>query len=193
MRAGTAPLQGGPVLVAHHVTRPRLVRAVASSSRVLLVAAGGWGKTTLLTEWSREAGEPVAVVALFDEPTTLPALGSALARAVRRAGLSDLARLIAAETATAPDPRAAAEDVAHAFAGTPDVPAVVVDDVHRCDERAAAFLAGLVAHHPGRVVLAGRTLPCPPGPPPPRAPGSSLVETWSPKVDRRGRAPPASS
>jgi LuxR family transcriptional regulator, maltose regulon positive regulatory protein len=61
-----------PLLQPGIVTRSRLLEVLDETRRLcLVVAPAGWGKTTLLTEWARQAGDPVAWLTLDetdDEP-----------------------------------------------------------------------------------------------------------------------------
>ncbi|MDF2746009.1 MAG: ATP-dependent transcriptional regulator, MalT-like, LuxR family [Propionibacteriaceae bacterium] len=95
-----------PLLQPGVVTRNRLLDVLDETRRLcLVVAPAGWGKTTLLTEWARQAGDHVAWLTLDetdDEPhrfwtyvvtalrTAAPDLGGDALAALRVPGIDPL-------------------------------------------------------------------------------------------------------
>ncbi|TGY76514.1 hypothetical protein, partial [Cellulomonas shaoxiangyii] len=159
---GAAP-DGRTVLGAPRppVDRPRCVAALGSAvevHRVLVVdAPAGFGKTTLVTQWSSARGGPVVRVSLdafHDDPVRLlRTLAGAVARAYPDTGGTGAVRSAGAGPGAQLD--AVAELLGSLPAGTP----VVLDDVHHVTSAAGrdALTAVLGARGP-RFVLLGRAV-----------------------------------
>ena len=129
------------------IERPRLVGPLLDDSRALaaIVAPAGYGKTTLLEQWSAQDPRPVAWVALTAADDHPRRLVETIARA-----LSEIQPLPAEAVA----PWAEGVDLARALGALP--PAVLVlDDLHvlRCDQ-ARAVVAELAAQVPPGTTLA---------------------------------------
>ena len=154
-----------PAIPAHYCDRPALTDRADPVHRLatVLMAPGGFGKTTLLAEACRRAvrrGVPVAWVTLAAEDGAA-ALDACLAFAFQAAGLDLLARLPAAGTALGgAHPRTALLVQALAAAGRPCV--LVLDELENvADPAAVALLNGLLRDAPANLhlALACRQLP----------------------------------
>ena len=136
LRRGTAR----PLVAPSHVPRPRLVQALTEPGGppvAVLVAPAGYGKTTLLVEWSEHDERPFAWVTLDERDNDPRRLLASARRAI----------------------------VAVAGRGDPDAPFVLVlDDVHVLHDRAA--IAALAAHRQ-RPAAARRRWRSPRAPQPP--------------------------
>jgi len=157
-----------PCVYPGFVPRPRLVAALSAGlarGRVLVCAPAGFGKTTLLADWARADGRPVAWLSL-DEGDNDPA------RFWRHAVAAlDLARPGLAERVgplLGPPPPRSFEGLVTAlineFATQPEADKVlfVLDDYHQVDsEPVHASVAFLLEHLPPALhpVLASRTDP----------------------------------
>ena len=147
--------------------RPALTRQLLSAGAGAAVAAGGFGKSTLLDQAAHDAGAPVldVVTARDCDAATLVWL---LARAARRRGAAGLAGALAAAAAAEPVDAVAVADLLAAAAEAGGL-TVVVDEIGELVEPdALALVATLAARaaaatepgEPGlRVLVAGRTLP----------------------------------
>lgn len=117
-----------------------------------MTAPGGYGKSTLATQLAQASGATVVRVSL--EPgTTADALVTALARAARRAGMSDLAESLGGSTTDDALDRTVAT-----IAERGDPVMIVVDDLQHADAAGVAWVRELVTHRPAnlRLVVAGR-------------------------------------
>ncbi|MEW6583437.1 MAG: AAA family ATPase, partial [Actinomycetota bacterium] len=142
----------------HHVPRPRLVARLAPARLVVVEAGAGYGKTTLALEAGAELGVGFATVALEPPDTDPGMLAVRVGRALRRAGLSDLAAPLGEFR---DDPEEAVEALADALAARSDPVVIVLDDVHHADGPAGGLVRRLVraVGFPHRVWLLGRRLP----------------------------------
>ncbi len=137
------------------------LRAHAALPCQVVRAPAGYGKSTLLRQWSRRDGRPVAWLTVdrrHDEPMVLlEALGSAIESAVRGPGT----------TPATPPPAATTPDTALSALGATLVrpggaAVVVIDDVHvLTDESTIDLLSRLIDQIPSgsQLVLSGRTVP----------------------------------
>jgi LuxR family transcriptional regulator, maltose regulon positive regulatory protein len=140
--------------VAHRTALINRLRAARACSVVTLVAPLGYGKTTLLSQWS-ERDERRFVWVPMDRRERSP---GSLLRAVSEALHENAA---GRRNGRASSRATTLEHVAKVWAtvGKPSV--LVFDDAQLLDSRAAAAVARLIAATPDRslVVLAGRALP----------------------------------
>ena len=150
---------GGP---REAVPRPRLAGLIdareRSGSPVRLVAAiggSGFGKSVFVRWLATTASAPAVHVEL-DGPTGPAELMASISSAARRDGLSDFVVAVGG---------ADADDVTNLRAAVTSGPPVtlVVDEVGRLDDEAAQLLAAVMGSFraPGRLLVAGRTLPAP--------------------------------
>lgn len=108
------------------LARPALVARLAAARVGLIVAPGGFGKTTLRRELAAALGSTEVVVEL--EPGANPdLLAGVLAAALRRAGLSPVAEALGAATDDLGDLLGRLLD------GRPDPVLLAVDDAHHLD------------------------------------------------------------
>ncbi len=138
------------------IARPRLRQVVGDRPVVIAIAAGGYGKSVLIRELA--TGLPVpSVLCELDRPTGVAQLLATLVRSARRDGLSDFANALAA---AGDDPTEVAVALARALS-LGDPISLVIDEVGRLDDDAAAVLADCIeaVRPPGRLLLAGRSLP----------------------------------
>ena len=147
-----------PTARASTVPRPRcrtvLDRAVAQRRLAVLIAPAGYGKTTLLHQWSQSAEHPVAWV---ERPAAATPDGMRLeiAHALTRAQRPR--RVAAASDAALGD---AGQQLEAALQSAPTGTVVVVDDVHEYPRDAVAEVLGpLVRDDRVRMVLASRSAP----------------------------------
>lgn len=143
------------------VDRPRctqeLESAAADHRLVLVSAPAGFGKTTLLGSWARQASEPViwvSVDALDDDPGRLARV---LADAVALAcpGARDDLSVLGDRAVTSVARRVDA--LVTCLERLPPGPVVVLDDVHLLSAGTAQQVLGPLLRYPGpRFVLAGR-------------------------------------
>lgn len=147
-----------PRLPRHHVPRPRLVDRLRVTRIGLLEAAGGYGKSVLAAEYAADLGIAAATAALEAAATAPQGLVEELRRALRSAGLSDLAQALA-DPGLAPG--SAVDALIDRLTGEPDALLLVVDDVHLAAPAAGPLLARLASRVPAphRVLLLGRRLP----------------------------------
>jgi LuxR family maltose regulon positive regulatory protein len=154
-----------PAVPASVVVRPRLVRRLAERSApvTVVVAGAGWGKSTLLAAWARDATEPVAWVTLEpseDDPARFwtyvatalrPVVPAAADAALRALGVPSL------------DPLDVAVPTLIGGLAASDRPlTLVLDDLHEVtDPRVTDGVEFLLDHLPPplRVVLASRSAP----------------------------------
>ena len=140
----------------------RLLTAAAGPPIVSVVAPPGYGKTTLLAQWTSRERRPVVWLTIDDLDNTPAVLLSYLAVAFDR--IEPVDHAIQAAIA-APRERLLATAVprlASELARWPKPAAIVLDDIHRLTDRVGLdALAALMDHLPPgfRMVLSGRTEP----------------------------------
>jgi LuxR family maltose regulon positive regulatory protein len=151
----------------HLVRRTRLVDALEAGipdyKLVLVAAAAGYGKTTLLVDWARASRFPVAWLSLGEEDNDVERFFRSLLRAWERVeagvGESPLGLLLGA---MAPDRDAVLAAFVNVADDLPEQTVFVLDDYHLIDEPAVhQALTFLLDHLPPtlRFVLAGRAEP----------------------------------
>lgn len=151
----------------HGVSRKRLIdaleRGISHTKLILLSAPAGYGKTTLLSQWARASGFPVAWLSLSEEDNDLePFLRYLLAgwEAVQPgARESSLGLLLEGRS---PDSEAVLAAFINAANDTHDPVVFVLDDYHLIEDPAIhEALTFLVDHLPPALhfVLAGRGEP----------------------------------
>jgi len=155
-----------PSLCPHYLARPRLFELLnrsAETSLMKIVAPAGFGKTTLLNAWAREASIPVAWLPLRAEDGHLRALIHALVTAVQavipRFGDGMLPLLLMEQPPTADVIGLA---VARELADLPHELTLVIDGYETIGDVAVHQLLGtMVEHLPANVhvVVASRTTP----------------------------------
>jgi len=142
-----------PATPQHFVRRPRLTRLLGDLAEypvTALVAPAGAGKTALAADWIRHNGRRSAWLALDDSDRDAQQLMTALAAAV-----DQLAPGCAEATMSVLRRPHQAQDAVHALVDAledvrADPAVLVIDDVHRVDDdaAAAACLASFVEHKP---------------------------------------------
>jgi LuxR family maltose regulon positive regulatory protein len=154
-----------PSLKPIHAPRPRLVNDLnrkLDKKLILISAAAGFGKTTLLAEFTAQADRPVSWVRLTDADQDVMRLAeilwSSLVRRFRR--LRNAVRIGGLAGAS---PSSLARVIVGAVADRVDEPFVVIfDDAHRLNvaDECKAFLASFISDAPpGMTILAaGREL-----------------------------------
>ncbi len=144
----------------HHVARPRLVDLLLDAPVSLLVAGGGYGKSVLGAELAGRLRVATVVLPLDPGDGEPELLIGRLARAFRRAALSDLAEAV---TCAGPNPIAAVDRLLDAMHDANDSVLVIVDEVGNASTEGARLLAYLAGELPTthKLVLLGRTLPTP--------------------------------
>lgn len=143
---------------ANAVGRPRLIKLLdaGASSRLTLVSApAGFGKTTLVSDWSANAGQPVAWLSLDEQDASLPRFLLYLVTALKNIGVQVGEGLMAAFQAPQPPPlevilTALVNDLyRHKSLFT-----LVLDDYHRVDSSAVdEALVFLLDHAPAQCHL----------------------------------------
>jgi LuxR family transcriptional regulator, maltose regulon positive regulatory protein len=164
-RVATAPLVltklNTPALRAGHVERAALVERLRSRAErarlVLVVAPAGWGKTTLLAEWSAaEEGTGFGWVALEPADEDPARAFAYVARALERAGApvgDDVAAALAAPGAQGAEAALAA--LVNGLEGWDGRAVLVLDDLHVVREpRVLDGIGWLVEHLPPSVRIA---------------------------------------
>jgi LuxR family maltose regulon positive regulatory protein len=155
-----------PRLRPDRLPRARLVRRLeeASSRELLLVSAPpGFGKSTLLADWARGAGRPVAWLSLDSGDNDPARFWGYLAAALEqvRPGLRErVLPLLQGPDLSAPDTVVAA--IVNELAAHPGAFSLVLDDYHAIDLPAVHEGVGLLIERmpPGlHLVLAGRSEP----------------------------------
>ena len=139
-----------------HVSRPRLVAALGEARIGVVLAGGGWGKSTLAAEFARSRDARTAF-ARVEEGGDLSSVRQALRRALRRAGLSDLVAALDSMT----EPRAALDAFVDGVAADATPILLVFDDIEHADGEAVEALATVAVDlpTPHRALLVGRSLP----------------------------------
>lgn len=135
--------------------RPRLVEGASRDALVVVEAASGSGKSTVLRQLAATHEGPVLHAELTARRTAWPEVRGELHRAAWRHGLSDLAAAVV-------DVDGAGMATALARWTDPEASVLLLlDDVHRADDGLADELLALVDGwpRPHRVVLAGRRIP----------------------------------
>lgn len=147
--------QGQERAIDRIVDRPRIVERVADAQVVVIEAASGSGKSTVLRQLAAAHGGPVLLAELRERRASWSEVRADLHRAAWRHGLSDLAT-----ASVGVDGGGLATSLTR-WTG-PDAPALLLlDDVHHADEGLAVELLALLDAWPPphRVVLAGRRVP----------------------------------
>ncbi len=131
---------------------------------ILLSAAAGYGKTSLLSAFAAETDYPVAWLALSEADRDLAGLLAHLVGALQaRFGLKATGVLKVAAQPTATPPALAVALAREIEASIDDYFVLVLDDFHLVDREPAviAFFDALLAHLPDQahLIIAGRTLP----------------------------------
>lgn len=156
LRTKLAPPPARPGLV----LRPELVARIdqPAPARLTVVSApGGWGKTTLLSEWARGAPGPVAWVSLDPSDNDPARFWGYVTQALADAGVTADASPLALGGGDGP----LADFFAGIEAGAGAV-AIVLDDYHSIEEPSIhVTLASVVEHAPAgtRIVVGTRTDP----------------------------------
>ncbi|MEQ1698827.1 MAG: AAA family ATPase [Ilumatobacteraceae bacterium] len=136
------------------VIRTRLLAPIAAARVVLLDAPGGWGKTTCTEQLLDALGLPAVRTRLADA-CDIDGLIAALGRAMRRAGVPDLAESLAGG-----DPDAQLDGLCSGLRARVDAVVLVIDEAHLLGHEAAVWLRALLDDlpTPHRAVVAGRSL-----------------------------------
>jgi ATP/maltotriose-dependent transcriptional regulator MalT/DNA-binding SARP family transcriptional activator len=140
------------------VLRRRLLDALAGARIGVVEAGGGFGKSMLAAQFGRSLGIGHAVATLEPGDDDPGRVVTRLARALRRARLSDLAAVL--EQAPAPADALEALLAALALEGEPVL--LVVDDAHHAGSSEAGRLLVRLARgvaEPHRLLVLGRRLP----------------------------------
>ncbi len=136
------------------VARDALLARSAGARVVLLDAPGGWGKTTF-AEQVIEAGGLGAVRVRLTDACGVDGLVAALARALRRSGVPELA-----ETLVGTDREVQLDALLAGLNARPDGLHLFVDEVQFADSEAAVWMRGLsddvATQH--RLIIAGRSI-----------------------------------
>jgi LuxR family transcriptional regulator, maltose regulon positive regulatory protein len=155
-----------PQVPASLVPRARLLAALHEGiARQLVVVStpAGFGKTTLLATWAREATSPVAWLSLDQDDNDPARIWRYLAAAVDLAHPGAAARVLALLTGpTHPSSDAIATELLNEAAALPEDVVLVLDDYHAItSDPVHEGLGFLVTHLPARlrVVIAGRADP----------------------------------
>lgn len=168
-------MDGGPLLAgklsvppvpSSLVARPRLLRrldAVRTTPVTAVVAGAGWGKSTLLAAWARQAGTPVAWVTLEGSEDDPARFWTHLATALAGPAPDVVEPALRALAVPSLDPlEVAVPELLNGFAARAEPAVLVLDDLHEVtDPRVLEGLEFLLDHLPAalHVVLAGRTDP----------------------------------
>lgn len=142
----------------HHVTRPRLSERLASAPVAVVEAGAGYGKSTLAIETGHGLGVAFVLVPLEPRDADPGMFVVRIERALRRAGMSDLAASVAE---AAPDPDEAIDALIDALAAREDPVVLALDDVHFAAGPAAQCALRLMRSigSPHRLWLLARRLP----------------------------------
>jgi LuxR family transcriptional regulator, maltose regulon positive regulatory protein len=143
-------------LPAHHVARPRLVGLCDGERKIVVEAAGGYGKSVLAAELVDAWGAIPVWVLLEAAAVSAQLLVARLRASVLRAGLM---RVTDAMSGASDDP-AGVVDAMLASLGNESC-AIVIDDAHHADQDAAALI-DRIANQLGpaqRLVVLARRLP----------------------------------
>jgi DNA-binding SARP family transcriptional activator/ATP/maltotriose-dependent transcriptional regulator MalT len=147
------------------VLRERLARLLASAPVGVIEAPGGYGKTTLLRQAIRLGEVASVAVTLERDPRgaggDVDVLLAALAAAARRAGLGAVADALASAPAGEFEAPLRAAVTALQQRGEPAI--IVVDEIQRASDEAAAWLRRLAVELPpdSGLLVAGRRIPSP--------------------------------
>jgi DNA-binding SARP family transcriptional activator len=142
----------------HHLARPRLVAALRDARVAVVVAGGGYGKTTLAVELARELGIAWALVRLDPGDDDPAALVRRVRDALLTAGLSDAADALEGSD----EPPAALDQLTQALARRSDPVLLVLDEIANAGAEGGRLVARLavdISDHGSRLVLVGRALP----------------------------------
>lgn len=142
----------------HHVTRPRLAERFASAPVAVVEAGAGYGKSTLAAETGAGLGVAFVLVPLEPRDADPGMFVIRLERALRRAGMSDLAASVAEASS---DPEDAVDALIDALAARKDPVIVALDDAHFMAGPAASLASRLMRSigAPHRLWLLARQLP----------------------------------
>ena len=144
----------GGAIHAFWIARDALLARAAGAHVVLLDAPGGWGKTTF-AEQVIEAGGRGAVRVRLTDDCGVDGLVAAFARALRRAGVPELA-----EALTGEDHEVQLDALLAVLNSRTDGLHIFVDEAHFADHEAGVWLRGLlddVAAQHG-LIIAGRSI-----------------------------------
>jgi LuxR family maltose regulon positive regulatory protein len=164
-RAREAPIISTKVAVPHvrpdALPRPRLLRVLdeaASRRLTLVVAPAGFGKTTLLASWARQAPVPVAWLSLDSGDSDPVRLGLYVREALSALDVMPPG-VGASRPSRAPDPHLLFVPLINELAAAPKDFALVLDDFHLAEnDSVVAAVAHLLDFAPPgmRVVIAAR-------------------------------------
>lgn len=143
---------------ANAVRRPRLMNLLNASahSRLTLVSApAGFGKTTLVSDWSLNAGKPVAWLSLDEQDASLPRFLVYLVTALQSIGIPVGQGVLAALQAPHPPPlEIILTALINELDGHTTPFTLVLDDYHRVDSHAVDnALVFLLDHAPAQCHL----------------------------------------
>jgi DNA-binding SARP family transcriptional activator len=136
------------------IERERLLERCRPARVVLLSAPGGWGKTTFASQLLAARGVPVVTVRL-DAEADEHVVVATLRRALRRAGMADLA-----DTARGGAPDDLLDALLGALAQRSEQLALHIDEAQRLTTDAAVWMRSLIDDLPAphTAVIAGRSL-----------------------------------
>jgi DNA-binding SARP family transcriptional activator len=136
------------------IARAGLLPRATAARAVLLEAPGGWGKTTFAEQLIDLSGLGAVRVRLTDD-CGVDGLVADLARALRRAGVPELA-----ETLRGTEHDEQLDGVLAGLRARPDGLVIFVDEVHFLDRQGATWLRSLLDDMgaPHRLIVAGRVL-----------------------------------
>ncbi len=155
-----------PSLEAIQAPRPRLIKALKDKlgKRLILISApAGYGKTTLLAEFTLQADLPASWVRLTEADQDVMRLAEVLWTSLTRR-FRRLRGVLRIDSLAGASPKALARAITEALAESVAEPFLVIfDDVHWLNgtEEASAFLAALIEFGPAgmTVIAGGRELP----------------------------------
>ncbi len=141
----------------HHILRPRLTATLSAAPVGVVEAGGGYGKSALAVELGTTRGISTVVVQLDDRHAKGLALLGALRSALNRAGMSDVATVVAESH----EPREALDALVAVSASAEQERLLVFDDAHHLTGESGALLAHLAQRWPEghRLLIVARHLP----------------------------------
>ncbi|MEU8238241.1 LuxR C-terminal-related transcriptional regulator [Actinoplanes missouriensis] len=154
-----------PVMVRGGVDRPRLLRLLDQTVRkpLTVVRAGaGWGKTVLVSAWTRTSAAPVAWLSLDSYDNDPQTFWSYVVAALRGTGVLTADNPMAEMRSVPRDERERSQRVLAGIGRLPGTTVLVLDDFHVIDDRQVLGEVGVLLRHlPAslRLVLIGRTEP----------------------------------